>query len=71
MSKQNATNDTIFSVSPTTFINTEPRLLSTIEVRIKNPDGTLVSDDVVGQNNGFVFQIEKAIRVEEIAGQSF
>jgi len=71
MSKQNATNDTIFSVSPTTFINTEPRLLSTIEVRIKNPDGTLVSDDVVGQNNGFVFQIEKAIKVAEIAGQSF
>ena len=71
MSKENATNDTIFSVNPVTFINTEPRLLSTITVRILNPDGTLVSDDVVGKNNGFVFQIEKAIKIAEIAGQSF
>ena len=71
MSKENATNDTIFSVNPVTFINTEPRLLSTIEVQIKNPDGTLVSDNVVGKNNGFVFQIEKAIKVADIASQSF
>lgn len=71
MSKQNASNDTIYSVSPTTFIITEPKLLATIEVKIKNPDGTLVSDDVVGKNNGFVFQIERAIRVGEIAAMSF
>ena len=71
MSKQNASNDTIYSVSPVSFIVTEPKLLSTIEVQIKNPDGTLVSDDVVGKNNGFVFQLEKAIEVANIAGQSF
>ena len=71
MSKQNASNDTIYSVSPVSFIVTEPKLLSTIEVQIKNPDGTLVSDNVVGKNNGFVFQLEKAIEVANIAGQSF
>ena len=71
MSKQNASNDTIYSVSPVSFIVTEPKLLSTIEVQIKNPDGTLVSDNVVGKNNGFVFQIERAIKVADIAGQSF
>jgi hypothetical protein len=71
MSKQNASNDTIYSVSPTTFIVTEPKLLATIEVKIKNPDGTLVSDEVVGKNNGFVFMVEKAVKVGEIAGMSF
>lgn len=70
MSKENATNDTIFSVNPITFINTEQRLLATIEVKIKNPDGTLVSDDVVGKNNGFVFQIEKAIKMADVSLQS-
>ena len=61
MSKENASNDTIFSVNPVTFTVTEPKLLSTIEVRIRNPDGSLVSDDVVGKNNAFIFQVEKPI----------
>ena len=66
MSKENSSNDTIFSVNPITFIVTEPKILATIEVRIKNPDGTLVSDDIVGKNNGFIFQIEQAIQPEEM-----
>ena len=59
VSTENASNDTIFSQNNYTFTITEPKLLSSIEVRIKNPDGTLVSDDVIGKNNGFVFLIEK------------
>ena len=71
MSKENATNDTIFSINPITFTVTEPKLLATIEVRIKNPDGNLASDDIVGKNNGFIFQIEKAIQPAIIVPQSF
>ena len=62
MSKENASNDTIYSVDPITFTVTQPKLLASIEVKIKNPDGSLVSDTIVGKNNGFVFQIEKAIK---------
>jgi len=71
MSKENASNDTIFSVNPVTFVVTEPKLLATIEVRIKNPDGTLVSDDVVGKNNAFIFQVEKAIAPNAMTMEGF
>lgn len=71
MSKENATNDTIFSVNPITFTITEPKLLPSIEVRIKNPDGSLASSDIIGKNNGFVFQIEKSIKPATIPMQSF
>lgn len=71
MSKENASNDTLFSINPITFTITEPKLLATIEVKILNPDGSLVSDDVVGKNNGFIFQIEKAIEPAEIPLQGF
>jgi len=66
MSKENATNDTIFGADPIDFIVTEPRLLSDITIYIKNPDGTLAADDVVGQNNGFIIQIAKAIPVQKL-----
>lgn len=71
MSKENASNDTIYSVDPITFTITEPRLLATVEVKIKNPDNSLVSDNIVGKNNGFVFQIEKAIAPASIPLMSF
>lgn len=71
MSKENASNDTLFSINPITFTITEPKLLSTIEVKILNPDGTLVSDDIVGKNNGFIFQVEKAIEPASIPLQGF
>lgn len=71
MSKENQGSDTIYSVEPITFTCTEPRLLSTIEVKIKNPDGSLVSDSIIGKNNGFIFQVEKAIPAAEIPLQGF
>lgn len=71
MSKENATNDTIFSVNPITFTITEPKLLASIEVKIKNPDGSLASSDIIGKNNGFVFQVEKSIKPATIPMQSF
>jgi len=66
MSKENATNDTIFGADPIDFTVTEPRLLSDITIYIKNPDGTLAADDVVGKNNGFIIQIAKAIPVQKL-----
>lgn len=66
MSKENATNDTIFGADPIDFTITEPRLLTDITIYIKNPDGTLAADDVVGQNNGFIIQIAKAIPVQKL-----
>jgi prepilin-type processing-associated H-X9-DG protein len=66
MSKENASNDTIYSVDPITFTVTQPKLLASIEVKIKNPDGSLVSDDIVGKNNGFIFSVEKALKPAEI-----
>jgi len=71
ISKENANNDTLFHNTPIPFIVTEPKLLSTIEVRIRNPDGTLVSDDIVGKNNGFIFQIEKPIAPSSMTMSSF
>lgn len=71
MSKENASNDTIFSVNPVTFTVTEPKLLSTIQVMIRNPDGTLVSDDVVGKNNAFIFQIEQSIKPGNMTMEGF
>ena len=70
VSTENAQNDTIFSQNNYTFTVTEPRILSSIEVRIKNPDGSLVSDDVIGKNNGFVFMIEKAFEPASMPLQS-
>ena len=43
MSKENASNDTIFGAQPIDFIVTEPKLLSEITLYIKNPDGTLTA----------------------------
>tara|TARA_R100000654_G_scaffold12996_2_gene28279 strand:+ start:11472 stop:14453 length:2982 start_codon:yes stop_codon:yes gene_type:complete len=71
VSKENSSNDTLFHNTPIPFTITEPKLLSTIEVRIKNPDGTLVSDDIVGKNNGFIFQVEKAIQPSAMTMESF
>jgi len=70
VSTENAQNDTIFSQSDYSFVVTEPRLLSTIEIFIKNPNGELVSDQIIGKNNGFVFSIEKAFRPAEMPLQS-
>ena len=67
MSKENATNDTIFGADPIDFTVTEPRLLTDITIYIKNPDGTLAADDVVGPNNGFLIQIAKAIPINKLA----
>ncbi len=66
MSKENATNDTIFGAEPIDFTITEPKLLTDLTLYIKNPDGTLASDDVVGKNNGFIIQIQKAIKPDKL-----
>ncbi len=66
MSKENATNDTIFGAEPIDFTVTEPRLLTDITIFIKNQDGSLANDSVIGKNNAFIIQIAKAIKVQEM-----
>ena len=66
MSKENATNDTIFGAQPIDFTVTESRLLSEITIFIKNPDGTLADDNVIGKNNGFIIQITKPIKPQAL-----
>lgn len=66
MSKENATNDTIFGAQPIDFTVTESRLLSEITIYIKNPDGTLADDKVIGKNNGFIIQITKPIKPQAL-----
>ena len=61
MTKENSTNDTLFGAGEIEFTVTEPKLLSDINIFIKNPDGTLASNDVIGVNNAFIIQIEKPI----------
>jgi hypothetical protein len=70
MSKENASNDTIFGAEPIDFTVTEPRLLTDITIYIKNQDGSLASDNVVGKNNGFIIQIAKAIKVQDMPSVS-
>ena len=62
MSKENSTNDTLFGAGQIDFVVTQPKLLTDIRIIIKNPDGTLVSDDVIGINNAFIIQITKPLR---------
>jgi hypothetical protein len=66
MSKENATNDTIFGADPIDFVITEPSLLTDITIYIKNPDGTLAADNVIGANNGFLIQISKPIPITKL-----
>ncbi len=72
VSKQNASNDTLYNtINTTEFTVTQPKLLSTIEVEIANPDGTIASDSVIGKNNSFLFRIEKAIQPNSMTLESF
>lgn len=72
VSKQNASNDTLYNtINTTEFTITQPKLLATIEVQIANPDGTIASDNVIGKNNSFMFKIEKAIQPSKMTLESF
>ena len=64
MSKQNSSNDTIYSVDGVENTNTEEKVLTQIEMVIKNSDGTIVPDSVIGKNSGFIIMIEKNISPE-------
>ena len=61
MSKQNSSNDTIYSVDGVENTNTEEKVITQIEMVIKNSDGTIVPDSVIGKNSGFIILIEKNI----------
>ncbi len=66
ISKQESTADTLFSVDGIEFTNTEERMLTSINLDIKNPDGTRASEDLLGQNSGFIFMIERAIQPQNV-----
>lgn len=71
MTKQEASNDTLYSTEGIEFTMTEDKLLSEINLEIKNPDGTRVPDPILGKNSGFIFIVEKAINPETMALNSF
>lgn len=61
MSKENSSNDTIFSVEGVENIVTEEKLMTELSIEIKNTDGTIVPNDIIGADSGFILLIEKAI----------
>ena len=61
ISKQESSADTLYSTDGIPITITEERLLTSINLDIKNADGTRASDTLLGQDSGFIFIIEKAI----------
>jgi len=43
---------------------TEEKVITQIEMVIKNSDGSIVPDSVIGKNSGFILMIEKNINPE-------
>lgn len=59
--KQNSSADTVYSTEGIDFTIKQPTILSRFSVRVTNPDGTDVSDDILKENSGFIFIIERAV----------
>ena len=70
MSKENSSNDTIYSVNGIPNIITESKLVTELSVEIRNPDNTLVPDSIVGKASGFVLLLEKAIEPSKMEVKS-
>lgn len=61
MSKENSSNDTIYSVDGVDNIITESKLVSELSIEVRNPDNSLVPDSIIGKSSGFILLVEKAI----------
>ena len=59
ITKENSQNDIIFSTDAIDFTITQPKILSKFSIKVTNPDGSDVSDDVLNVNSAFIFVIEK------------
>ncbi len=59
ISKENSTSDTLFSTEGLEFTIKNSVILNEIIVRVLNPDGTVVEDNVVQDASGFIFLIER------------
>ena len=70
MSKENSSNDTLFSVDGIPNIITESKLVSELSIEIRNADNTLVPDSIIGKASGFILMIEKAINPNTMAIKS-
>ena len=70
MSKENSSNDTIYSVDGIPNIITESKLVTELSVEIRNPDNTLVPDSIVGKASGFILLLEKAIQPSKMEVKS-
>ena len=71
MSKENSSNDTIFSVDGVPNIITEPKLVSELSIEVKNPDNSVVPDSIIGKSSGFILLVEKAINPGAMETKSF
>jgi len=61
--RENSTADTLFSVDPIQFIMKEDKLLSTITINVTNPDGTDVSNEILENASGFIFEITRNLNL--------
>lgn len=57
-------NDTIFSTEGIEYPITQDRILNQITMELTNPDGSPVSEDILGKNSGFLVQIVRNITPE-------
>ena len=57
-------NDTIFSTEGIEFPITQDRILNQITIKLTNPDGSPVSEDLLSKNSGFLIQILRNLEEE-------
>ena len=59
ITKENSFSDIIFSTDAIDFTITQPKILSKFSVKVTNPDGSDVSDDIINENSAFIFIVER------------
>jgi hypothetical protein len=59
VSLENSNQDTLFSTVGIDFTVLEQKILSTINIRITNPDGSNILNNILNENSAFIFIIQK------------
>jgi hypothetical protein len=57
-------NDTIFSTEGIEFPITQDTILNEITMELTNPDGSPVSEQILGKNSGFLIQIVRNLDID-------
>lgn len=62
ISLENSNQDTLFSTVGIDFTLLEQKILSSITIRVSNPDGSNIPNNIINQNSAFIFIIQKNIQ---------